>query len=452
MRIPRPNVKRLAIAAAAMLLALPGCRQSPDPSQGRVVVEYWEKWTGFEADAMRAVVDDFNASQNRIYVDYTSTSQIDRKLMLATAGGVPPDLAGIYSSRLPVYAENNALMPLDKMAADAGITRDRYIDIFWQMSMHRGHLWCLPSTPSCTALIWNKKMFRDAGLDPEKPPRTIAELEQDNQKLIKRRPDGSLQSIGYIPEVPGYWDPLWGYFFGGSLWNGRDAITATDPGNVAALQWIASYPKRFGVHDLLTFCDGFGSLASPQNPFFNGRVAMIMDGVWDYNFIKNYAPANFEWGVAPFPSADPVTLKDVTIVEMDGLVIPAGAKHPKEAFDFIQYVNTQKPMEKLCLLQRKFSPLRECSAQFYRDHPNPCIATFVKLAKSPNARPVPPLAMWMQYQNDMMNAVNRVWTGKAQPEQALERVQERDSQAFARTQARWHRLAPLLTAEWSKQP
>ncbi len=436
---------------AALLLALCGCAKSPAPPGNRVVIEYWEKWNGFEADAMRAVVDDFNASQDRIYVDYSSISQIDHKLMLATAGGVPPDVTGVYAKLIPVYAENNALMPLDRMAADAGITRDKYIDIFWRMCMHRGHLWALPATPASIALVWNKKLFREAGLDPDKPPQSIAELEEDNRKLTRRRADGSLDSVGFIPQLPGYWDPLWGYFFGGAPWNGSNAITANAPANIAAYQWIESYPKRFGVHDLLTFTDGFGNLASPQNPFFTGRVAMEMNGVWIYNFIKNYAPPGFEWGVAPFPTADPQRLKDVAICELDALAIPAGAKHPREAFEFIKYVNSQGPMEKLCLGQRKFSPLRECSPDFIRDHPNPYISEFLALAKSPNACCVPPLATWTEYANDMSDAVNRIWTGKATAVEALDEVQRREQPEFERSLDRWRRLGPALTAQWNSQ-
>ncbi len=449
--IPLRSSGILSCCLLAVTLALPACEKAAAPAKGRVLVEYWEKWTGFEADAMRAVVDDFNASQDRIFVEYSSISQIDHKLMLATAGGVPPDVAGVYTRMIPVYSENNALTPLDEMAAGAHITRDKYIDVFWRMCVHRDHLWALPSTPASIGLIWNKKLFREAGLDPNQPPRSIAELEQFNEKLLKRRPDGSLQSIGFIPEMPGWWDPLWGYRFGGALWNGSNAITANSPENVAAYQWIESYPKRFGVHDLLTFCDGFGNVASPQNPFFTGRVAMEMDGVWVYNFIKNYAPPDFEWGVAPFPSADPERLKDVNIVEMDGLVIPAGAKHPKEAFEFIKYVNSQKPMEKLCLGQRKFSPLRECSPEFIRNHPNPWIAEFIALAKSPNAFCAPSLATYTEYANDMKDADNRIWTGKATAKDALDDVQPRQQQLFERGAARWQRLAPVLTAEWSRQ-
>jgi ABC-type glycerol-3-phosphate transport system substrate-binding protein len=444
-----PRILHFCLAAG--LLALSACRKSESSGGQRVDIDYWEKWTGFEADAMRAVVDDFNASQDRIHVNFTSISQINHKLMLATAAGVPPDVAGVYASMIPVYSENNALTPLDDMAAAAHITRGRYIDVFWGMCMHRDHLWALPSTPASIALIWNKKLFREAGLDPNQPPRSIAELEQFNQKLLKRRPDGSLQSIGFLPEVPGWWDPLWGYRFGGALWNGSNAITANSPENIAAYQWIESYPKRFGVQDLLAFQDGFGNFASPQNPFFTGRVAMEMDGVWVYNFIKKYAPADFDWGVAPFPSVDPRRLKDVAIVDMDALVIPAGAKHPKEAFEFIKYVNSQKPMEKLCMGQRKFSPLLVCSPEFIKNHPNPWIGEFLALAKSPNACCAPPLATLSQYTNDMVDAVNRIWTGKATAKEALDDVQQRQQQVFDRGAARWQRLAPVLTAEWSKQ-
>ena len=447
MHFPRPI--HLCLLAAA--LALPACQKPAPPPGARVELEYWDKWTGFEADAMRAVVDDFNASQDRIHVNYSSISQIDHKLMLATAGGVPPDVAGVYSWMLSVYAENNALTPLDRMAAAARITRGQYIDVFWRMCMHQGHLWALPSTPSSTALIWNKKLFRQAGLDPNQPPRSIAELEAFNQKLTKWRPDGSLQSMGYIPEMPGYWDSLWGLWFGASLWNGRDALTANSPENIAACQWIESYPKRFGVRNLLMFQAGFGNLASPQNPFFTGRVAMEMEGVWVYNYIKNYAPADFEWGAAPFPTVDPARLKDVALVEMDALVIPAGSKHSAEAFEFIQYVESQKNMEKLCLGQRKFSPLLECSAEFYQKHPNPYISNFVALAKSANARYAPPLTNWTQYSHDMNNAVNRIWTGKADTLDALDDVQQREQQIFERRMARWQRLAPALTAQWNNQ-
>ena len=239
---------------------------------------------------------------------------------------------------------------------------------------------------------------------------------------------------------------MWGSWFGGALWDGGNRITANSPENLAAYHWIESYPKRLGDHDLLAFKDGIGNFASPQNPFFAGRCAMVMQGVCIYTFIKNYAPPDFEWGVAAFPSADPEKLKDVTIVESDAFVVPAGARHPKEAFEFIKYLNSQGPMEKLCLGQRKFTPLREVSAEFLRRHPNPYITKFIELAKSPNAVSVPPLSTWTEYSNDMGIAVDRIWSGKATPEAALGAVEEREQDVFDRRQVRAQRLGPQVAS------
>ena len=436
---------------AACCLALAGLGILSGADDGRVVIRYWDKWTGFEADAMRSVVEDFNSSQTRIFVEYSSVSQIDRRLMLATAGGLPPDVAGIWVINLPVYAENNALTPLDSFARKAGISEKDYIPAFWGMCRYRGHLWALPSTPSSTALIYNKKMFREVGLDPEKPPRTIAELEAFNEKLTRRSASGRLETIGHMPEEPGWWNGLWGYWFGGSMVEGEATITANSPENLAAYRWVQSYPERFGADRLLALRDGFGNFASPQNPFFTGRVAMVLQGSWIYNFIANYAPPDFEWGVAPFPSNDPEQLRDVTIVECDLLVIPVGAKHPQEAFEFMRYVNSRSPMEKLCLGQRKFSPLRECSPSFFAAHPNPCIHTFLELAKSPNARIAPAVATWGEYNADMKNAVTRIGAGEATAGEALADVQKRQQKNLDRRHERWHRSEPALTKSWSEQ-
>lgn len=439
----------LLVLAGSLAVALTACPGHAAEGK-RTEIRYWEKWTGFEADVMRGIVDEFNASQDRIYVSYTSVSQIDRRLMLAIAGGVPPDVAGIWGLNIPVYAENNALTPPDSMARAGGIHEADFIPAFWKICNFRGHLWALPSTPGCNALIYNKKMFREAGLDPERPPRTIAELEEYNEKLLRRSATGRIEQIGHLPEEPGWWSSMWGYWFGGQLLEGTK-VTADSPENLQAYRWVQSYPERFGAKNLLALRDGFGNFASPQNAFFTGRVAMILQGAWIYNYIRNYAPADFEWGVAAFPSMDADRLPNVAIVESDVLVIPAGAKHPQEAFEFIRYINSQPIAEKLALGQRKFTALRECSADFFERHPNPFIRQFLELAKSPNARPAPAVSTWTEYNADMKNAVNRIWSGQATAEVALADVQERQQKALNRRVERWNRSAEILTKRWEAQ-
>ena len=447
MRFPHARFVWL-LPLAALSAALSACVRSPDPAEGRIVIKYWEKWNGPEADAMRLIVSDFNAGQKRIYVDFSSVSQVERKFMLATAGGVPPDIAGIFSASVPVFAENNALTPLDKLAAAAGIERKDYIDVFWEICSHRGHLWALPSTPNTVALVWNKKLFREAGLDPEKPPRSISEVEEYNRKLVRYRANGRLDRIGFLPMEPDWYQTLWGAWFGGRFWDGNRTVTIDSPENRAAYQWVQSYPQRFGAENLLAFRDSLGKFASPQNPFLAGRVAMEMQGEWIHTFIQNYAQPGFEWGAAGIPTDDPVRLHDTCLVETDALVIPAGAAHPQEAFEFLRYVNSPKVMEKLCLAQFKYSPLRECSPGFLKNHPNPHIGVFLDLAKSPNARFVPRIATWTEFNSDMRNAVGKVWSGKQDAVAALAEVKASQQSTMDQRRIRWERSSDKLTAQW----
>lgn len=449
----RPGFRRALIPAllAAFFILLPGgCGWfGPDEPETTVEVTLWTSWAGFEKEALDGIVEDFNRSQEAIRVRCLNVSQLERKLLLATAGGNPPDLAALPYGALPVYAENNALVPLDRYCADAGITRDQYIDIFWEISSHRGHLWALPTTASVTALHWNKQLFREAGLDPERPPRSLEELEVMNETITRHRPDGTIAVLGHYPAEPGWWLTYWSHWFGGRLWDGKK-MTLTAPENQEAARWIASYPERFGADSLLRFQSGFGTFASPQNAFFTGRVAMVLQGVWMDNFIRNYASPEFEYGVAPFPSADPEHLGGVSLAEPDCFSIPTGARHPDEAFRFLSYLNRQDVVEKLALGHRKMTSLRAVSPPFLEHHPHPYIEAFIEIADSPNVTRKPPIAQRNLLEAEMRNTIGLVLRQKADPTEALNELQVQQARIYERNRNRWDRVADSRQKGWDQ--
>jgi ABC-type glycerol-3-phosphate transport system substrate-binding protein len=406
---------------------------SPASDDGRVHISYWEKWTGFEGEAMRAVVDEFNRSQNRIHVDLLTVSQIDRKLLLATAGAVPPDVVGLWTANLAAFADKQVLLPLDDRLERHGVTRDDYIPAYWDLCEYRGRMYALPTTPASLALHWNKALFREAGLDPERPPRTLEEMDRLSALLTKRDEDGRLVQMGFMPSEPGWWNWSWGYYFGGGLWDGEDTITAQAPANVRAFEWVRSYSKEYGVGSVQVFQSGFGNFSSPQNAFLSGRVAMEIQGVWMGNFIEKYAP-DMEWGAAPFPyPEDRPDLQEVAFVEEDIIAIPVGARHPEEAFEFILFVNSQRGMELLNMGQRKHSPLADVSREFLEQHPNPYIEVFIDVAKRSRTFSTPKTPVWSEFTNEMAAAFDEVWLGRLSPEQALGDVTERMQLKLDRT-------------------
>jgi len=451
-----------------------GCSESDDRTEdGRVMVEYWEHWTDFEGEAMQAVVDDFNASQDRIFVKVLTISEIEQKILLATAGGNPPDVVGLWSRNVAPYAEKCALTPLNKYLDEAGITKDDYLPAMWDLCDYRGYVWALPSTPGTIGLHWNKRLFREAGLDPDKPPASIRELDEMAERLtiVDIERDGKTQRVryteltnaereakqfdirqlGFSPAEPGWWKDSMAFWFGAELYDGDRKLLADTPEVLATLQWYGGYPEKYGVDNMKKFGASFGnSFASPQNPFLDERIAMVLQGVWMYNFIDKFSP-QLEWSAAPFPSHDPVNLPSVTISDCDILAIPAGAKHPDEAFEFIRYVNSRGPMEKLCLGQRKFSPLATYSQDFVANHPNPQIQVFIDMAASPNSRIAPELPVWQEYREELQVAFDRVFGGRAEPGEAAAYAQERAQWKFDRALKRWDMTGEKRLEQWAQQ-
>lgn len=394
-----------------------------NPPPGPIRVVYWEKWTAFEADAMRDVVNAFNKSQNRIFVDYLPVSGVENKTLMAIAGGEPPDVAGLYGPNVAQYADDNAIEILDDYCAKNGITRDRYVEPYIDVCTYRGHLYSLPSAVASTALHWNKDMFIDAGLDPNRPPTTIEDMDAMSQKIFKKSANGKLIAAGFLPAEPGWWNYAWGYWFGGRLWDGESKITANSPENIRAFTWVQSFAKKYGTQELQTFRSGFGSFNSPQNAFMEGQVAMELQGVWMANFIGNYNP-KMHWAAAPFPyPADRPDLANRTVADEDVLVIPRGAPHPDEAFEFIKFVQSEKGMEILCLGQRKNSALKVMPPDFYAKHPNPYIKLFSSLPLNKNTIIPPKMGIWPEYQSAMNDAFDSINLGLKTPKEALDEVQ-----------------------------
>jgi len=472
----------LALSTAPLLTG--GCAERADryTPDGRLILSYWEKWNGFEGDAAQAVVDAYNASQEEVFIHKTTISDVQNKLMLATAGGNPPDIAGTWSWVVIPYAEKNALTPLDGYMRDLGVLRDDFVPVYWDMCSHRDFLWALPSTPASLGLHYNRALLREAyehdpgycdlhNLDLHAPPNDIARFEKLNDLLtiveVKRggkkervrytdltdperaKPDDSftLVALGHSPYEPDWYVPLGWIWFGGQVWDGQSKVTPDDPGLIAWLNWLESYPKRFGPQNLQRFSSGLGEFGSAQNPFMSGQVAMQLQGVWMYNFINTYAP-HLEWDVQAFPSLDPEQLPDATLSECDVLVIPNGARHPEQAAKFIAFASSQQGQELLNLGQRKFPARKEISEAFYRDHPNPHIETFVNLAKSPSARPAPAMGVWKQYDEELRQACSSVFKLTKSPQEALQEACARAQWKLDRENKRWDRVGEARLEEW----
>ena len=445
------------ILAFILLLNFTFCTRQRKFKDGKVVVTYWEKWTGFEKDAMQKTVDKFNKSQDKIYVDMLTISGIDRKVIVATAGGVPPDIAGVWTSTLPILADKGAIIDLTEYFQKAGISQENFIPFVWKVMSHRERVWGMITTPASLALHWNKRMFKEGGFDPNVPPKTIEELNYysdrltifedtktrkkhsyyelvkrfgNEEKATKHIEENKLSMIqaGFLPSEPGWWSWSWGYFFGGKIYEEPDKITANSKENIEAYKWVQSFMRKYGEYNVKKFSSGFGQFSSPQNAFLSAKIAMVIQGVWMYNFIEKYSPG-MQWDAAPFPT---ITKKmyGITLVAGDALVIPKGALNPDAAFEFIKFLAKPENMEILCGEQRKFSPLAEVTSAFHKNHKHPNIKIFRKMAESEYTFFVPRVGIWNEYSRDIEEAFSRIWLQLEDPGKVLNEITSRNQRVL----------------------
>ncbi|MGD9689965.1 MAG: ABC transporter substrate-binding protein [Phycisphaerales bacterium] len=466
----RAAVGGLAAAGLGFALFGPrGSRESAGRIDGRVVLDYWEKWTRHEGDAMREVVRRFNESQDRLHVRYVVTADIGQKSMVAIAGGAPPDLIGLYAFNVPGYAESGALHPLDELAPKFGVTLDQYAEGVRGVMTHEPpgvgvgvgvgvgtevptrrvgvhgddstravgvpgappRWFACVNTAGSVALYYSKAAFRDAGLDPERGPRTIAELDEFHARLIRRGrggggggEGGALERVGFFHPEPGWWSWIWAYHFGGSIYDRRrDAALADSRENVAALEWMQRYSHELGVKECQAFKESFGNYFTPENPFLTGKVAMIVQGPWVANLMPAFAPG-FEYGVCPMPGLE-AGGPPIGHIDTDVIVIPRGARHPEASMEFIAWTQRQDMTELLATAHCKPSPLARASDEFLANHPNRGVQVHYDIFRSPRAFLAPRTRVWQQYKDEFDTHVQRLWRHEASPGEAMARMQAR---------------------------
>ena len=161
-------------AAMATLAALPGIAAAE-------TANIWVRADG--SNFMPRIVDAFNkAHSDQIKLDIIPNAEIIPKYGAAAAGGTAPDALSLDLIYTPAFAAAGQLEDITDWA--------KSLSYFASLSpahvktgTYKGRIYGLPFSADSSVLIWNKKLFKQAGLDPEKGPKTWAEIEDDASKI-----------------------------------------------------------------------------------------------------------------------------------------------------------------------------------------------------------------------------------------------------------------------------
>jgi multiple sugar transport system substrate-binding protein len=286
-------------------------------------------------DSDQAIVDPLVKAYNargatNVKLSVIPAGQFVTKFATSIAGGTPPDVVAIDLIYLPAFSKAGQMTELTAQAKALPFF-DKLSPSHVRLATYEGKLYAVPFSAEASVLVYNKDLFKRAGLDPQHPPANFAEIEQDAQKITSVGGDtkgfyfsGSCAGCNVFTMLPLIWAS------GGDILS-EDGKTATLDNNAvrSALSlyrrmWQAGFIPQGGQGDNGTnFFTGFAT----------GKVGMAGLGAFAIGLLKEKYP-NINFDVAPLPGQNGGS---ASFAGGDSIGIPKGSKKVKEAWEFIQW-------------------------------------------------------------------------------------------------------------------
>ncbi|MFW8597179.1 ABC transporter substrate-binding protein [Enterococcus innesii] len=315
-----------------------------ESADGKTTLDFWSFWgSGARQEVIEEIIDDFNASQDKIEVKYSYQpwGDIWTKSLSSITAGNPPDVIVQDINSVAQRAEAQQATNLSEYIEEG--FSDEFYPQLWDTVEYEGDAYAVPFNTDTQVIFYNKTLFKEAGISEEQLPQTWEELETVARKLDVKNGD-DFERIGFYP--------LWN--LGADVWalNADDGVSWFDKDenvkidtdkNVEALEWILDWQEYYGQDTINRLEAEFGS--GVADPFISGLVAMRAQNINYYSSLAENAPDDFEFGVIQIPEKE----SGSGHWSWGGgfvLEVPYGAKDPEASYEFIKYLSTPEVQEK----------------------------------------------------------------------------------------------------------
>ena len=324
---------RLLVAALASL-ALASLGFADAAAADKVVVTFanWAAAEGTTKPAIDQVIADFQRTHPDVEIksEAISFSEIARQLVLRVKSGNPPDVAQLAGDDTFVLASTGKLEPLASYIGDlkAKLKPDAVNGLQYQ-----GQVIALPWTLAPAGFWYNKAVMAKAGLDPEKPPRTIDELNAAMAAIKKSQPDViplALDTTNRPFSLQSNWP--WMATFGAAPIGAKGR--ADSPEMKRYLAWMRDLAKN-GYIDPGRKIGEVRPLAAQDKVAFDWDQVLLQGVIQSANKMPD-AEFYKRWGVTTQPAGP--SGKAYSFEGGHQLVMFADSKQKKAAWEFMQYL------------------------------------------------------------------------------------------------------------------
>src|ERR1700729_305579 len=312
----RGRLAVLVTALAAVTVVLAGCGTDSgggsNASSGPIQI--WEGWTGEEAVAYAHLVTEYEAEHPGVKVSslYVNNDDTLQKVLTAVRGGSTPDIAYLYGSWAPNVAQIPQVVNLTQGVKQAGLNWNDFFAGERDVATVNGKVIGIPALVDNLAVVYNKKLFQQAGLPLPTANWTWQDYVADAQKLT----DTAAKQYGTAYVTPGTEDTVW--HWEALLWEAGGSLLTADNkqaafNSAAGLESLNTL-RTMAVTNKSMYFDPTDEAYT--NLFNSGKIGMLVTGPWDLS-----AFPDVKYGVQVMPAYPGTTGGHQTISGPDNWVI-----------------------------------------------------------------------------------------------------------------------------------
>ncbi|MEZ4699042.1 MAG: ABC transporter substrate-binding protein [Rhodothermales bacterium] len=365
---PLRTYRLLGVAFAMLLLA--GCGgDAGETGDGRTVIRFnLLLISAGQVDHFKWVEQEYERLHPDIDVVFeqfpgSSLKDFEIKLRLRFASGQAPDIFFINDRVVAEFARFGLLSPApdfitayaDSMSLNPAIRDAPYFG---------GVSYGITSDIAPTVLYYNKDMFREAGLDPERPPRTWSELLDYADRLTVRSPDGAIQRAGFSLRKTGFKPGTAEKWLTFLFSAGGEAF---DEAGTRALLNSPQGRKAIDFYDQVLFKRHIDAvtLEGDQQGFGQQRVAMFLREVHVVRWMQENYP-DIDFGVAPIPAEEGSYSAGGTYIWS----VSGDSPHQEEAWRLIDFMMSHEVYDRYAIVGGALPTIKSVAAlPRYQDDP-----------------------------------------------------------------------------------
>lgn len=349
-------------------------------------------------EAQETAIAQFEEQNPGINVEVTvfPIAEYRDRLLVAVQAGEGPDMAMLDQIWVAEFAAAGAIIPLDEYLAASDVNPDDFFPGAWSSNVWGGSTWGIPlNNDVWEQMYYNRAMFEAAGLDPDDPPSTWAELMEACQALTNAPDQYGIGVLG-----PGEWSVVtmnsFIYTNGGAILNedGTEAVI-NSPEAVEALQFYKDQEQ----------CAPPGTAARIEPEavglFTAGQVAMVFVGSWQQDTFRN---SDIDWGVAMMPTPEEGGTFHGTLGGWN-MAILATSENPDETWAYVEFLTGKEPQKTV----NSLIPARLDAGQEFIDELR--IGGDVIFATVNNGFPRPLSAVYPQVSQVQQDMMQEIWAG-----------------------------------------